>query len=281
MGKISQFHSIHNHSNFSDGADSIFDIVEQAQNIGLSTVGISDHLCVYNNHKGSHMEGKDIGAYVKEIEKARKHFKGMKILLGAEVDIPLNAEQLKTLARIKAAYKFDYYIGSQHCIPYDNEEGRWTIGSPEMLGITDPALVLQIQEIYWDSLLIFARERIFDIIGHMDFIGWISNPMENENIRQKVKYFLSMVKLYKKTIEINTDPLSYIDDCNPASDILDLVLKSNIPVLITSDSHNKNNLTYKFDFMNDRASEIINKKYTLYNPYRPKNKIVRQLTFCR
>lgn len=76
---------LHLHSNFSDGADDIIEMAEEARKKGFEYIAITDHASSMGMVKG--IKEKNIEEYLKKIEDVRKKIHGVHILAGTEVDI--------------------------------------------------------------------------------------------------------------------------------------------------------------------------------------------------
>ncbi|MBI2668394.1 DNA polymerase/3'-5' exonuclease PolX [Candidatus Woesearchaeota archaeon] len=98
----------HNHSIWSDGNNSLLEMAQKAEQLGLKFISFNDHF----GHMGitNPLNEKRLTGYLKEIEKVRKKV-GLRVLSGVEIDIlkdgtlPLSAKKLK---------EFDVVIASVH-----------------------------------------------------------------------------------------------------------------------------------------------------------------------
>ncbi len=90
----------HNHSTWSDGAESLLAMAQKAEQRGLKFISFNDHY----GHIGitNPLNEKRLGGYLKEIEQVRKKVK-IRVFAGVEIDImkdgtlPLSKEKLKQL----------------------------------------------------------------------------------------------------------------------------------------------------------------------------------------
>jgi len=101
--------TFHCHTNFSDGANSLAEMVAAAQALGWSYLGIADH-----SHSAAYAGGLSparVRAQFKEIESVQKRLKGFRIYRGSEVDI-LSDGSLDFNDKILAS--FDYVVASIH-----------------------------------------------------------------------------------------------------------------------------------------------------------------------
>lgn len=138
---------LHIHSDYSDGASSIDEIVQRAADLRLKTIAIADH---FWPSLGSRKGGvKLIQQRRREIDDSRDDFADLKILDAAEVDIQSNGDLAPVAGGLK---QFDLIIGSFH----------WYTDSTT-----------------WASALVKAlRRKEFQILGHWD--GYLSSYREED-----------------------------------------------------------------------------------------------------
>jgi len=76
--------NLHNHTNFSDGAWSPFEIIQKACDENLDIIGISDHL---QTTKTPSVKIEDLPNYIEHIENLKAQFKNkIKVVSGIEID---------------------------------------------------------------------------------------------------------------------------------------------------------------------------------------------------
>jgi DNA polymerase (family 10) len=100
---------LHIHSNYSDGSNSIEEIVEAAKKMNYSYIAITDHSETQKIGKG--LSESKLMRKIKEIEKINKKFKDLKILKSAEVDIKKDGSLDYKNSILK---KLDFVIVSIH-----------------------------------------------------------------------------------------------------------------------------------------------------------------------
>ena len=289
--------SIHNHTNFSDGKDSIEDTVKRAKEIGLKTIGISDHFSVVGREK--HLNPDNIGKHVDEVNRVRKKFPDMEILVGPEVDFPIeddvskNEAQLKVLRDIKSHYKIDYYIGSVHAISTKNfyiKGLHSTPPLPAVIRFDNFISVLKhrlfsdygwyVLNEYWRNMKMIAAEPMFDVIGHPDYIKLLNNETKKGIAANDLKRdFFKLVQQNNKVIEFNTGGYWWFPISFPGLGILGTAIENNIPIIVTSDSHSKRNLTNCFDYANKKLMKLVHKCPSKYQPRSPSNEVLKDLIF--
>ena len=138
---------LHIHSNYSDGASSVEEIVQRAASLKLQTIAITDH---FWPSSGSQKGGTNLIEQRRhEIVICRDDYPDLKILDAAEVDIQSNGDIAPVAGGLE---QFDLVIGSFH----------WHIDSAR-----------------WASALVKAlRRKDFQILGHWD--GYLSSYREED-----------------------------------------------------------------------------------------------------
>lgn len=111
----------HMHTVYSDGKNTVAEMVAAARLAGLKQIGISDHIAnaVYGNALMTEDETR--AAWIKEIDDARVSNPDIKILRGAEVDISVDGE----LGLPPNVEELDYLIASAHTVPHSNLTDRF------------------------------------------------------------------------------------------------------------------------------------------------------------
>ena len=153
--------SLHNHTNFVDGADTPREMTDAAFAAGLSVFGISEHsFFPYETESGVRKE--EIPRYIDEMKACREAYLGrMEVLCGLEQDFYSPAPD----------YAYDYVIGSVHYV--DHEGVLYSVDSD------DRSVQRLIRDVYHGDGLVYAEEYFAtvaqvadrtdcDIIGHFD-----------------------------------------------------------------------------------------------------------------
>lgn len=241
-----QIFSLHNHSNLSDGRDSVKDIVLYAKSIGLDAVGISDHFYFIQNQnsiiqkqigvsedfysKDTYATHKRISDYVNSIRQVAKSV-DIKIFVGAEWSVPYNPSDFhfSVMKQIKKDFGFDYIIGSIHAV--DNVY----VGTNN-----EVTKSYEFHRKYWKFFSLLASD-VFDIAGHFDVIN-ISGKNRQKEFETEIDNALHLIKKAGKIVEINT---AY---CTEESYwFVDKVVRLGIPVIISSDAHKKEDMCHNFN----------------------------------
>jgi histidinol-phosphatase (PHP family) len=224
--------SYHVHSNFSDGTDSIKDIITYAKKLHLDEIGISDHFCLLED--GYSIKTKeDLDNYIKEVLSVSD---GIVIRLGLEADF--TPDTVDEVSKIISFKPFDYIIGSVHLIDGVSVDASKT---PKSFFTKDIFIR------YWDLIYQMAKSKKFDIVGHMDVIkkhGIYTDIDLSKNIEKA----LQEIKKSNMTVELNTSGWFYpCKEQYPSLNILKRCIDLDIPIIVGADAHKKEDLCREFD----------------------------------
>lgn len=196
------FGDYHLHSSFSsDAHDALRDICLQAVRLGLSEVGLTDHLSFFPEDPNYNLLNRLYAAYFEAVEACRREFKGsLRIYLGAEVDYHPHCED--EICDFLCRHPFDYVIVSVHYVERLSLTGArfYQTRSPEA-GI----------RCYVDTLKRAAMLPEGDVLGHLDWIkrGWRQHwrdfPYRPELLLDAgMDEVLRMLVARDRVLEINT-----------------------------------------------------------------------------
>ncbi len=238
---------LHIHSLFSDGSNSPEEIVVSAINQGLRKIGFSDHS--YTPFDESYCIKKEkIQEYKNTIIELKDKYKDkIDVLLGIEQDY-YSSENIDD---------YDYVIGSVHYIKVDNNYIP-VDESPEIL--TNAAKkyfdgdIYKLIECYYETVADVISKTGADIIGHIDLITKFNEQnclFDEYEERYVAAYKKACDKLIKtdKVFEINTGAISrkYKTIPYPSKQIYNYLKNNNATFILSSDSHSKDTLCYKFE----------------------------------
>jgi DNA polymerase (family X) len=100
---------LHMHSNFSDGSGTMTEMAQAAKDAGLQYIAITDHGSPMGMVRGVKKE--NIKEYLRLVDEARTHVKGIDILAGSEVDILEDGRLYLPDATLK---QLDWVVASVH-----------------------------------------------------------------------------------------------------------------------------------------------------------------------
>ena len=238
--------SCHNHSNWSDGANSLEEMCRRGKADGIRVLGISDHWVEppYDGFDSDTwaMKLDRLDEYMETLLRLRKELEDDDFSLKIGLEVDFFFENISSvLARLKN-YPLDYLIGSVHysgTFPIDHIIDEWLPLTPEEKE--------QICETYWEKVAGAAAVREFDFIGHLDLpkkFGMIDN---NKYLPHALRV-LDIIKENGGAIELNT--AGFFKECGepyPSPEILKAAADRKIPVIINADAHHESHLTRHFE----------------------------------
>lgn len=245
----------HCHTNFCDGNDSAEDMVLSAINKNFDILGISSHT-MFPFAEDWHIAPRCHKEYADTISGLKEKYKDkIQLLLGFEADF-IPGICSPDFDRLKE-FNPDYLIGSVHYVPHPN--GIFTIddstenvarGLKECFKNNGKRLV---QEYFYLERQMLEHCN-FTILGHPDLIRKRNGVLKffNENdgwYKKELKALACCIAKNGCIVEVNTGAINrkIFDDVYPGPYLLELLAQKNVPVVISSDSHNTNDLDGGFD----------------------------------
>lgn len=248
-------YNYHTHSRFSDGSAEPVDYVYEAMLQGFTSLGFSEHSVLpFDNTFALKLE--DELLYCNTINELKKQYDGrLHLLLALEADfIPGISEPFSSS---KARLSLDYIIGSVHLVK--NAEGElWFIDGPRR-ETYDKGLdqffsgdIRKGVTAYWHQINQMLEEEVFEIIGHLDKIKmhnqerWFreDEPWYSDLVNET----LDLISEKQVIVEVNTRGI-YKGRCPhlfPGEHILRRLSELNIPVMLSSDAHQPEELSMYF-----------------------------------
>lgn len=224
----------HTHSTYTDGKNTLEEMILAAIERGFSAIGLSDH--GYTDFDLRYCI-KDTEGYLKELRALKeKYKKDIQVYIGMEEDgfCPVNRSD------------FDYILGSEHYVKingkyYGVDEDPENIKTfLDMLG----GDVLAYAKCYYEPFCEYIKARKPDIIGHFDLITKFDEMdksifFENNEYMKLSQFYLKEALKADSIFEVNTGAISR--KCRttpyPHETLLHTILKEGGKVTICSDSH--------------------------------------------
>jgi len=238
--------NLHTHSIFSDGKDTVEEIILKAIDLGFDTIGISDHspmpfITDYD------LTDKTLPIYLKEISVLKEKYKGkIKVLHGIELD---------SSSKIDLS-PYDYIIGSVHCFKHDGKYVDFDVDEKEIVKIINNYFngdSISLAKAYYETLSGEEILRKADFIGHFDIISKNTERVQIFDTESAEYKKLAIDALHVtaekcKFFEINTGAVSrgYRTVPYPAPFILKEMNNIGCKIVISSDCHDKEYLTCQF-----------------------------------
>ena len=240
---------IHTHTNFCDGKDTPEDMVLSAIEKGLDTIGILTHSYVEFDLSACIMKDRQ-EEFISEVNRLKEKYKDkIKVLCGIEVDYYSNPEDI--------AEGYDYRLGSLHYFKIGEKYYSLDISIPGFIEMVEKEFggdYLAVCEEYYRLLCDVVRKTKGDVIAHIDLITKFNegNKLFDTSDPRYAKAYKAAVDAlipYEKPFEINTGAISrgYRTTPYPAPDVLDYIKEKGGKLIISSDSHSKENIAFLFD----------------------------------
>ena len=241
--------NLHTHTTFCDGANSAEEMVLSAIKAGCHTLGFSGHSYIEGEASSDWVMSREgQKTYVEEINRLKRVYSDrINILLGIEQDY--YSEPLTE--------NFDYIIGSVHAVVVK--------GNRIDVDLSPDALSDGIQKFYGGNAMAFVKDYYAlvadvvnktkcDIIGHFDLITKFNEKyhifdVQSDEYKKIAFEALDALIPENKLFEINTGAISrgWRTTPYPEGFILKRMAEKGAEVIITSDCHNKDNITFYFD----------------------------------
>lgn len=257
--------SYHTHTDFSDGSNTLKEMLDQAVKLGWEEIGISDHLIIHKNMKKSpswqqllgYTNGRiyrDDFKAAKEIfsrhaEEFRKFVKNypLKVYLGYEVDyFPYDGWEEEFRDFIKEL-DYDYLVTGNHFLLTEDALTLVDIFRYDDLPNHDKTDTLEkCLKRHYKTIEKAVRSGLFTFLAHMDYARKIEEHKKFPLIEER----LNIVKALKETgvaCELSTKGLRKIGDFYPQECIIKALIEAEVPIVISDDAHDIKQLGMDFD----------------------------------
>ena len=257
---MKELFSLHTHTNYSDGKNSMEEMVLQAIQSGFKRIGFTDHSFVSFDAPYC-MPYECYDAYKKEAGRLKDKYAGkIDILCGIEQDFYSDYP----------AEGFDYIIGSVHFIKMGDEYIGVDWGGEEGTRILLDAAekyfngdIYALCEHYFETISNVVEVTNADIIGHFDVLK-ISNEQFPFFDPQNERYISAWKKaadiLLKKEVlfEINVSPIlsNTLSVPHPAPDIQSYIRDHGGRFLYTGDCHSTERLSGFAKYLQNEADAL-------------------------
>lgn len=239
--------NLHCHSRFSDGADSLEDMVLAAIDKGLTTLGFSEH--AWNSYDvDCRIDRQEFPRYLQEIERLRqKYHSQITLYAGLEVDaLEPNSKQGLDYTIGSLHYLRDA-AGAYHCIdhlPAMLETARDRVAGGDMQRLVEE---------YYAVFLDFLAAYRPSIVGHIDLITKLNG--DGVYFDETSAWYRALLARVAERlgalaipVEVNTGGIlrGYRREPYPSRAFLHLLHKQEVPVLLASDAHSADALDFWF-----------------------------------
>lgn len=265
MEKSIQDFSLHTHTIGFDGRSTPTQMVARAQDLGMTSLGISNHFIVHPNITKSHFYPYAVAggyktiyssSFDEAIAKFKPHYEELcklqdtvdiKLYRGMEVDFFDYSEWRGGFDRAVKVLKPDYIICASHFIEYDG-----MLYNVHDMATVDEKIRDKMVQMYWDKLGRAARTGVFNWMAHLDLPKKTGCGRDERWVDTECKAMLKVARS-KTPIEINTGLYrTCCDEPYPSSRILEMASDMHVPVLLSDDAHAAQQIGRNFD----RAYEL-------------------------
>lgn len=251
--RLSNFHS---HSDFCDGSGKPEDYIKEAIEQGFSAYGFSSHAPI-SFEKDWTLAEEDLPLYLEEIARLKDIYsKDIEIYTGLEIDYieglsgPTSEKFLKL--------PLDYCIGSVHMIKSAVKDKYLAIDGPEshlkeLMEESYHGSFEKLSNRYYELVREMIGKGQFQILGHLDLVkkrnrGDVYFSEEKMWYKDQVMETLETLAGTGIFLEINTGGISRgaIDSIYPSPWILKEAKRKNIPIMLNSDSHVPDHISFYY-----------------------------------
>ena len=236
--------NFHTHTSFCDGNNTPEEIVLSAIEKGFYSIGFSGH--GYTPFDVRYCM-KDTSGYIKEISRLKDKYRDkIEIYCGVEEDAFSYVQR----------ERFDYIIGSSHYFYIDGTYYPIDSGYDyfkKCLEVFDND-VLKLSEAYYSSFVSYIKERNPDIVGHFDIItkyDEVETPyfLDNDEYFKIAEKYIKLVAENDVIFEVNTGGMARGIKKTPylGERLLRILKEKGSRLILSSDSHNADNLNAYFD----------------------------------
>ncbi len=236
----------HTHSIYSDGKNTLEEMVLAAIDCGMKEIGFSDHAPMMFYCEWS-MEAKQVKDYINEVQRLKEKYKEqITIYCGIEQDY-FSIEPLE----------YDYIIGSVHYVLKNGEYLPVDMSAKEMENFVSKHYngdVYGYCEDYFELVGDLYEKTKCQIIGHFDLVTKFNEVLpliDINNERYVNAYKKALNKLLKTPVifEINTGAISrgYRTGSYPDDNMIHIIAKTGKAFVICSDSHSTDSIAFDLE----------------------------------
>lgn len=208
---------------------SVADYVQAARSLGLSGIGISDHLpLLHTTDPGVTMGLAELPAYVAEVQEQKARYPGY-VYLGIEADYC--RDTIDGVTELLRTYPFDYVIGSVHFLD------GWGFDDPSRVGDFDERDVDEIYRSYYAHVLEAAACGVFTMLGHLDLVKKFGHR-PTVSLEPEIEQVARQMARQGVVAELNTSGLHKpVAEIYPSAEVLAVLRRNGVAVTFGSDAH--------------------------------------------
>ena len=239
-------YNLHTHTQYCDGHATMEEFVIEAVEQGITHLGFTPHSPITVDSP-CNMTREQVSEYFDEMERLRKTY-GDRIHLYTAMEIDYVSVGDGPASEYFQGLPLDYRIGSVHFIPdianpaeMVDIDGKYQAFKQRMAKHFDGDIEYVVRT-FFNQMMAMVDEGGFDIVGHMDKIGFNASQY-CEDIDEESWYDKLVIDLFENimdhhlTIEINTKAWLQRNRFYPNLKYFGMLKRFNAPVVVNSDAH--------------------------------------------
>lgn len=253
--------SLHTHTTFSDGTNSISEMVAQAKKLGWRAIGISDHLSIHPTltkgytYFSSFKEALEpVKKHIADIRQVGEENPEIKVYAGFEVDYFPIPGWMDEFREFKQKIDVDYLINGNHQVTNEDGTEVYEIYHFQRYGLSE-AQNKELFHNHFNNIREAVESGEFTFLAHIDFARW-SGVIDKFDFTKEIKGIVTALKAQKMPTEINTKGKNSIGSFYPARWIIEDLVKNGIPLVISDDAHSVSQLGQYFNEAEDLLAQL-------------------------
>ncbi len=244
-----QTFSLHTHTLGFDGHNTEEEMIQQAQKLGWTRIGFSNHFIVHPVIKQAPMyefalKGDYQNIYSATFEEAISKFEphyqkidflrketNLKILKGMEVDFFPYPGWQEGFEKAVSYLKPDYLIGSTHFVATHG-----TLYNSHDIKTSSPIEQKELLHQYWQNIQAAAQSGLFTFLAHLDLMKKVGLGKEEFWIQDE-NTTIKVIQNAGVGVELNTSYFKIGYEPYPSPRIIKMLSLAHIPVIISDDAH--------------------------------------------
>ena len=239
-------YNLHTHTQFCDGHAPMEEFVIEAIAQGFTHLGFTPHSPI-SVDSPCNMSSEQVKEYLDEMARLREAYRD-RINLYTSMEIDYVSQGNGPGSEYFRQLPLDYRIGSVHFIPAIDDpdlmvdiDGKFQAFKVRMLEYFDGDIEYVVKT-FFDSMIAMVDEGGFEIVGHMDKIGFNASQYR-EGIDEEPWYDKLVIDLFENImdhhliIEVNTKAWLQRNRFYPNLKYFGMIKRFNAPVVVNSDAH--------------------------------------------
>lgn len=261
--------TLHTHNNEQrfDGFADAKTMIQQAQDKGFKTIGVTNHLIINKNFNfDQNIEPMFFNDFDKMYDCCKRHIDILEnlksqfkidIKIGFECDFFTSLDWRKNFEKLASKLPVDYLIGSNHFLK--NKDETFLCNIYHMHKNPNPPSKEDMHQYtieHFKNIIECIKSGYFTFIAHLDYCTIFNYG--TDNCYDELKHEITETLIKTKTpLELNTSGYDRVDNPHPHPWILDILAKDNtVPILISDDAHDPSRIGKYFKEAEELLSSL-------------------------